>query len=71
MNAKVRHHVSMSAVRRVRLRENLVRRPDRARGREPLIGASSAQGGLSTVPLPSDQPGHPEPGLAEQQERSR
>jgi hypothetical protein len=69
MNAKVRHHVSTTTVRPGRFRDDIVRQPARTRGREPLIGASSAQGGLSTVPLPSDQPGHPEPGLAEQQER--
>lgn len=36
---------------------------------EPLIGAASAGAGGPAVPLPSDEPYQPEPGVAQEQER--
>ena len=46
----------------------ILRRPGDGPTLEPLIGVTSAQSGLATVALPSDQPGNPEPGLAAEQE---
>jgi len=48
---------SKDIVRQQRLRMQL----------EPLIGATSAQGGQVTGAMPSDQPGNPGPGLASEQ----
>jgi hypothetical protein len=45
----------------------ILRRPGRGPTLEPLIGVTSAQSGQVTVALPSDQPGNPGPGLADEQ----
>ena len=68
MNTKARYHVSMATDRSDLEQGDIVRQPTMASRIEPLIGATSAQGGLPTVALPSDQPGNPEPGLAAEQE---
>ncbi len=47
---------------------NVLRPPNRD-DEEPLIGAASGGAGGPAVALPSDEPGQPEPGVAEEQER--
>lgn len=68
MNTKVRYTVSIAPDRPGLEQGDIVRPSTTASRIEPLIGATSAQGGVPTVALPSDQPGHPEPGLAAEQE---
>ena len=48
--------------------KDIVRPPRRQMPLEPLIGATSAQGGQVTGALPSDEPGNPGPGLASEQD---
>jgi len=46
---------------------DIVRQPSRSLRFDPLIGVPGIRADMMSVALPSDQPGQPEPGLAEQQ----